>query len=410
MRRVEIRHCRRERPFWKCNPVWITSVLERAGAFVRVIDYTCKPWCSCTRGENHMRHSYVLLAVLAMTAMVCQGQTNVALGKPVTLNGSFTPFVYVCGGGAAEPPASIVTDGVFFPEGTCYQSGIYWTGTTNTVDIDLQGTFLISAATVQADDNDIYTLQYRDVTGVYHDWWNVPIQGGFGLITRPSVGGQMTLPAVVATGLRFFAPAGSGDNAYAVSEIQAFGVPVMSDTPYQVNYAANLSSGESFIDVINTGANGAPLLGPGLGTAVGNICLNVYAFDPGEEMVSCCSCLVTPDQVVNLGVNRDLTSKTLTGVIPSSLTVKMVATLAGANCNNSATAGGVPTAGFAAFGTTLHARGTTFDTVERKFVPSTLSAGEYASMTGRCASIVGNASTFGVCATCRQGALGAQKQ
>jgi len=357
-----------------------------------------------------MRHSYVLLAVLAMTAMVCQGQTNVALGKPVTLNGSFTPFVYVCGGGAAEPPASIVTDGVFFPEGTCYQSGIYWTGTTNTVDIDLQGTFLISAATVQADDNDIYTLQYRDVTGVYHDWWNVPIQGGFGLITRPSVGGQMTLPAVVATGLRFFAPAGSGDNAYAVSEIQAFGVPVMSDTPYQVNYAANLSSGESFIDVINTGANGAPLLGPGLGTAVGNICLNVYAFDPGEEMVSCCSCLVTPDQVVNLGVNRDLTSKTLTGVIPSSLTVKMVATLAGANCNNSATAGGVPTAGFAAFGTTLHARGTTFDTVERKFVPSTLSAGEYASMTGRCASIVGNASTFGVCATCRQGALGAQKQ
>src|SRR5581483_12009358 len=120
---------------------------------------------------------------------------------------------------------------------------------------------------------------------------------------------------------------------------------------YQVRYAANLGLGESYIDIVNTGANGAPILGPGLGATVGNICVNVYAFDPGEEMVSCCSCLVTPDQVVNLGVNRDLTSKTLTGVIPTSVTVKLVATLAGVGgsgttCTNSAAlTGGVLTAG-----------------------------------------------------------------
>src|SRR5581483_12215874 len=59
-----------------------------------------------------------------------------------------------------------------------------------------------------------------------------------------------------------------------------------SDTGFQVRYAANLGLGESYINIVNTGANGAPLLGPGLGAATGNICVNVYAFDPGEELVA----------------------------------------------------------------------------------------------------------------------------
>ena len=131
---------------------------------------------------------------------------------------------------------------------------------------------------------------------------------------------------------------------------------------YLEKYAANLNIGESYIDITNTGANGAALLGPGFGAATGNICVNVYAFDPGEELISCCSCLVTPDQTVNLGVNRDLTVKTLTGVVPTSVTVKLLATLAGGDgtgtsCTNSAASVATATlaAGMAAWGTTLHA-------------------------------------------------------
>src|SRR5215471_455152 len=153
--------------------------------------------------------------------------------------------------------------------------------------------------------------------------------------------------------------------AAAAFSAAAFAQPAAThDTAFQVRYAANLNLGESYIDITNTGANGAPLLGPGFGGASGNICVNVYAFDPGEELISCCSCLVTPDQTVNLGVNRDLTVKTLTGVVPTSVTVKLLATLAGTggsgnSCTNSAAmvqnAAAVIVNGMAAWGTTLHA-------------------------------------------------------
>jgi hypothetical protein len=198
------------------------------------------------------------------------------------------------------------------------------------------------------------------------------------------------------------------------------------DTPFQVRYAANLAAGESYIDITNTGANGAPFSGPGFGGAAGNICVNVYAFDPGEELISCCSCLVTPDQTVNLGVNRDLTVKTLTGVQPSSVTVKLLATLAGSggtgsSCTNSAANVGLAStiivSGMAAWGTTLHAGATTgtFVTTETPFTPATLSIGaantntEIQSIGGRCTAILGNGSGFGVCNSCKAGGLGGTK-
>ena len=193
--------------------------------------------------------------------------------------------------------------------------------------------------------------------------------------------------------------------------------PITADSPFQVRYAANPAAGESYINVVNTGANGAPLLGPGFGGASGNICVNVYAFSPDEQLISCCSCLVTPNGVVNLGVNRDLTIKTLTGVVPTSVVVKLVSTLAGnggtgTSCSNSAataTRAGLA-AGMAAWGTTLHPASGGFATTETAFTPATLSDGELASITGRCASILGNGSGYGICLSCRAGALGASKK
>ena len=206
--------------------------------------------------------------------------------------------------------------------------------------------------------------------------------------------------------------------AILVCSVVVLAQPVTLDGPFQIRYAANQPAGESYINITNSGANGAPLLGPGFGAQAGNICVNVYAFSPDEQMISCCSCFVTPNGLVNLGVNRDLTAKTLTGVIPTSVVVKLVSTLAGpggasgsAVCNNSAA--GITTAtlapGMLAWGTTLHAQGALFATTETAFTPATLSAGEAASLAGRCSSILGNGSGFGICKSCQAGALGGFK-
>ena len=203
--------------------------------------------------------------------------------------------------------------------------------------------------------------------------------------------------------------------ATLVCTAAAFSQTITADAPFQVSYAANPSAGESYINIINTGAQGASLLGPGFGTAAGNICVNVYAFAPDEQEISCCSCLLTPNSVANLGVSRDLTSTTLTGVVPTSVVIKLVTTLAGAggagtSCTNSAATVSTPVTGLVAYGTTPQPVGTKFSAVEHTFVPSTLSAAEYASIAGRCASILGNGSGFGVCNSCRAGALGGARQ
>ncbi|MGP8243608.1 MAG: NHL repeat-containing protein [Bryobacteraceae bacterium] len=193
-----------------------------------------------------------------------------------------------------------------------------------------------------------------------------------------------------------------------------------ADWGAQLRYAANLGAGESYIDIGNDGANGDPLLGPGYGVASGNLCVNVYAFDAtDEQLVSCCSCLVTPNAVVNLGVNANLVSKTLTGATPGSVAVKLVATLAGAggtgaSCTSSAasmTAASV-VSGMVAWGTTLHpapGSATTYVATETPFTPFSLSSADAASIAGRCAAILGNGSTYGICSSCRTGALGSSK-
>jgi hypothetical protein len=257
-------------------------------------------------------------------------------------------------------------------------------------------------------------------------------------------------------------------------------IQAATDSSYQVKYAANLSVGDSYFDIMNTGANGASPLGPGtgLGAALnpvtGNLCANVYTIDPNEELVSCCSCLITPDQTVSLSALSDLASAavTATGVAPPSISLKLIASLAGpggtgTSCSDSAPLAGTaafplaPSSGMAAWGTTLHpgpALGP-FVATETPFTPSCLYQGgslplltgvftlpggalvppanlaagtvtvtvpaggqtvatftnafpseELTSLTGRCASIIGNLSGHGQCITCQPFALGATKK
>jgi hypothetical protein len=210
----------------------------------------------------------------------------------------------------------------------------------------------------------------------------------------------------------------------ASAQVDLVALPI-GDSPFQVRYATNLvpaANGDSVINITNTGANGAQLFGPGFGPAAGNICVNVYAFSPDEQLISCCSCLVTPNGLVSLSAQQDLTSNTLTGVRPNSIVVKLLATAtgvsdgvgtySGTSCTNSAANAALPIArGLLAWGTTIHSTvvppAAPFTITETPFLPATLSGAERASIVNRCTNIIGNGSTFGICRSCRLGGLGA---
>jgi uncharacterized repeat protein (TIGR01451 family) len=49
---------------------------------------------------------------------------------------------------------------------------------------------------------------------------------------------------------------------------------------FQIRYAANLNIGDAYVDITNSGASD------------GNICANLYTFDPAEELISCCTCSI----------------------------------------------------------------------------------------------------------------------
>jgi hypothetical protein len=60
------------------------------------------------------------------------------------------------------------------------------------------------------------------------------------------------------------------------------------------------------------------------GSGAGDLCAQIYVFDPLQEMIECCACLVTPDGLRTLSVNTDLTSNTLTSVTPHMGSVSIV--------------------------------------------------------------------------------------
>ena len=184
------------------------------------------------------------------------------------------------------------------------------------------------------------------------------------------------------------------------------------DTQYQVRYVANLNLGDSVINITNSGARGAGLAAGTTAATTGAICVNVYAFSPDEQMISCCSCAVTPNGLVSLSARRDLVNNTLTPAVPTAIVVKLLASTPSGTgtCAGSAAAPGVLTSGMLAFGTTVHvgaAAGSDAAITETQFLPATLSGGEFERLTRLCTFINANGSGFGVCSSCRLGGLGA---
>jgi hypothetical protein len=182
------------------------------------------------------------------------------------------------------------------------------------------------------------------------------------------------------------------------------------DHYFQVRYASNLNLGDSVINITNSGAQGAGLFSGTSASTTGAICVNVYAFSPDEQMISCCSCPVTPNGLVSLSAKDDLVSNTLTPAVPTSIVIKLYSTLpVGGSCASSASNPGSSASGLLAWGTTVHAPAVAGDPAitETQFLPATLSGGELGRLTSLCTFINATGSGFGICRTCRLGGLGA---
>jgi hypothetical protein len=174
-----------------------------------------------------MKKSYLAMiiilagvAVLSLLSAAALGNTNIALGKGVTIEGTGTVL-----GGTGD----LVTDGTFEPHGTNWQTGsVSWNGDIDLV-IDLGGSYTISGLIVQADDNDDYFVSYWNGS----DWilaWDVPaVSTGVGLTTRPNADDdtqQYSLSTAITTDKLRIEQGYYGDEGRAVSEVQAFGEPV----------------------------------------------------------------------------------------------------------------------------------------------------------------------------------------
>jgi hypothetical protein len=186
---------------------------------------------------------------------------------------------------------------------------------------------------------------------------------------------------------------------------------------FQVHSAANLNIGDSFVDITNTGAsttialcgsNDAICLANTAPTTL-NLCANLYTFDPAEELISCCTCSVTPNGLQSLSVKKSLISNPLTPAVPSSVVIKIVTTVTLGSCN--AALPGLPAHGLLAWGTTLHQNTSTaapsYSVTETAFSQASLSLAEFAHITSTCGFIQADGSGFGICRGCSAGGLGA---
>lgn len=173
---------------------------------------------------------------------------------------------------------------------------------------------------------------------------------------------------------------------------------------FQINYAANLNIGDSFVNITNSGATTIGAVNAGIDGVAGtsqNLCANLYVFDPAEELISCCTCLVTPNGLLSLSVLQSLVSNPLTPGVPTSAVIKVVADL---GCDAATVTPATLAHGLLAWGTTLHQNTSTatpsYGLTETAFSQATLTAAELTHITSTCGFIQANGSGFGVCSGC----------
>jgi hypothetical protein len=128
--------------------------------------------------------------------------------------------------------------------------------------------------------------------------------------------------------------------------------------------------------------------------ASGNICASIFVFDPNQELSECCSCLLTPDGLRTLSIDKDVTGNPLTGVTLTTGVIKVVSTVpVSGNCPLPTAVN--PAAALRAW--TTHIQNSNFAVTETASQDATLSAGEIKRLATDCYAVSLIGSGKGVC-------------
>jgi hypothetical protein len=170
------------------------------------------------------------------------------------------------------------------------------------------------------------------------------------------------------------------------------GSPGTSPDVYRVNYflglhAPGATGNDAEIVVLDPGTNGS-----------GNLCADFYVLNPSEELEACCSCSLTPDEIIAGSVVTDLLSNNVSPITLHNGVIKIISDSA---CNAAAP---TPTPELRAWLTEIYGTAFSGATVSGstgvqtlEFTEADLSAAEESSLATRCGDIQAVGSGFGVC-------------
>src|ERR1039458_8611217 len=137
----------------------------------------------------------------------------------------------------------------------------------------------------------------------------------------------------------------------------------------KVNYFSNANLGypSATVYVSDPGTN-----------APASICAMIYVVDPSQELRECCGCAITPDGLLTLSVDGNLTSNSNTPGSLTSGTIKIISSAGAPTCNPAKI---VPTPAVRAWGTHIQTNGVLTETIAQD---ATLSSSEVNHLAAMC--------------------------
>ncbi|MBV9303617.1 MAG: hypothetical protein JOY62_06805 [Acidobacteriaceae bacterium] len=130
------------------------------------------------------------------------------------------------------------------------------------------------------------------------------------------------------------------------------------------------------------------------GTSGGNLCANIYVWDPSEELVSCCATAITPNELVTTTVGGLLTNPaSARDRTPHSGVIKIISSTVPSGGCNAATVGksggGAVTPELLSWMVHIFTVNGAYEPTEEEFLPGTLSAAEEGLDVNGCAAFAG---------------------